>query len=82
MASTVLFFFSVRIPVTPPTTNPAALEDKLARAARRAWVDHAFFVGAAADNVESLAALERQPGCLLIGFQGLLPFGLAKVKVT
>ena len=51
-----------------PNTNPSTLarsdlEDKLARAKGRAWVDHAFFVGAAAENVENLADLERQPGC-------------------
>ncbi|MBF0335754.1 MAG: dihydroorotase [Alphaproteobacteria bacterium] len=47
----------------PTTTTPEALADKLARAAGRAWVDHAFFVGAAAENIESLAEMERLPGC-------------------
>ena len=47
----------------PPTTTAALLADKLARAAGRAWVDHAFFVGAAAENIGGLAALERLPGC-------------------
>ena len=47
----------------PSTTTAAALEDKLARAAGRAWVDHAFFVGASAENVGQLATLERLPGC-------------------
>ena len=51
-----------------PNTNPSTLarsdlQDKLDRAEGRAWVDHAFFVGAAAENVENLADLERQPGC-------------------
>jgi len=51
-----------------PNTNPntdsaAALNDKLARAKGRAWVDHAFFVGATAENADQLAALERLPGC-------------------
>jgi dihydroorotase len=47
----------------PPTTTAAALADKLARARGRAWVDHAFFVGAAADNADELAEFERLPGC-------------------
>jgi len=47
----------------PGTTTRAALEDKLARAAGRMWVDHAFFVGATPDNAGDLAALERLPGC-------------------
>ncbi len=51
-----------------PNTSPATLsaedlDDKLARARGRAWVDHAFFIGAAAENVEELAMLERRPGC-------------------
>ena len=41
-----------------PNTNPntdseAALADKLARAKGRAWCDHAFYVGATADNAAS-----------------------------
>ena len=47
----------------PPTTTEAALRDKCARAEGRAWTDFAFFVGAAAENVAELAALERLPGC-------------------
>ena len=47
----------------PPTTSAAALADKLARARGRAWVDHAFFIGAAPDNLDRLAELERLPGC-------------------
>ena len=47
----------------PGTTTAAALADKLARAEGRAWCDHAFFIGAAADNAGRLAALERLPGC-------------------
>ncbi len=46
----------------PPTTTAAALEDKLTRASGRTWCDHAFFVGASADNVGSLAELEMRPG--------------------
>ena len=48
----------------PPTTTAEALEDKLARAKGRAWVDHAFFVGATPENAEQLATLERLPGCV------------------
>ena len=48
---------------SPPTISAEALQDKLGRARGRAWTDHAFFVGAAAENVEALAALESLPGC-------------------
>jgi dihydroorotase len=52
------------MPNTSPSTLSAEdLADKLARAAGRAWVDHAFFIGAAAENAESLDRLERLPGC-------------------
>ena len=47
----------------PGTTTAAALADKLARAAARAWCDHAFFVGATPENTGTLAELERLPGC-------------------
>lgn len=47
----------------PSTTTKALLEDKLSRAKGRAWVDHAFFIGAAHENTAELAALERLPGC-------------------
>jgi len=47
----------------PSTTTAEALADKLERAKGRAWVDHAFFLGAAAENVERLAEWERLPGC-------------------
>ena len=50
-----------------PNTNPntdsaAALTDKLDRARGRMWCDHAFYVGATADNTAELAELERLPG--------------------
>lgn len=48
---------------SPATIDAAALNDKLARAAERAWCDHAFFMGAAAENADKLAELERLPGC-------------------
>lgn len=47
----------------PPTTDAAALNDKLARAKGRAHVDHAFYVGATHENADQLAELERLPGC-------------------
>jgi dihydroorotase len=52
------------MPNTKPSTLSAeTLADKLERAAGRAWTDHAFFIGAAAENVDELARLERLPGC-------------------
>ncbi|CAA7616727.1 Dihydroorotase and related cyclic amidohydrolase [Candidatus Terasakiella magnetica] len=47
----------------PSTTTADAIADKVARAKGRAWVDHAFFIGAAAENVARLAEWERLPGC-------------------
>lgn len=58
----VTAFFDM--PNTKPATSSAeALADKLDRARGRAWCDHAFFVGATADNAADLGALERLPGC-------------------
>jgi len=51
------------MPNTNPTTTTAeALADKLSRAHHRMFCDHAFFVGASADNIDQLATLERLPG--------------------
>lgn len=47
----------------PATTTKQALEDKLARAKGRAWVDHAFFIGATESNIARLGILELLPGC-------------------
>ena len=47
----------------PNTVDGAALERKLQLAKGRAWTDHAFFLGAAAENAESLGELEWLPGC-------------------
>lgn len=47
----------------PATTTAEALQDKLRRAAGRAWCDHAFYVGASGENTPQLAGLERLPGC-------------------
>ena len=38
----------------PSTTTPELLDDKFERARGRAWVDHAFFLGATAENAERL----------------------------
>ncbi len=52
------------MPNTKPSTLTAeAIADKLARARDRAWTDHAFFIGAAVENIPQLATLERLPGC-------------------
>ncbi len=52
------------MPNTAPSTLSAAdLDDTLARARGRAWVDHAFFMGAAAENAAELGTLELLPGC-------------------
>lgn len=50
-----------------PNTNPNTdteerIHDKLKRAHHRMWCDHAFYVGATAENAENLAELERIPG--------------------
>lgn len=52
------------MPNTSPSTLSADdLAGKLERAAGRAWVDHAFYMGAAEENLEELAELELLPGC-------------------
>ena len=48
---------------SPATTTREALEDKLRRAAGRAWTDHAFFIGATQANIARLGMLELLPGC-------------------
>ncbi|MBV8684409.1 MAG: dihydroorotase [Caulobacteraceae bacterium] len=47
----------------PPTTDPEALADKLARARGRMHCDHAFWVGGTHENAAYLGELERLPGC-------------------
>ena len=47
----------------PNTTDPATLEDKLARARDRMWTDHAFYIGGTHGNAAYLGELERLPGC-------------------
>ncbi len=48
---------------TPSTLTAADMQDKLRRAQGRAWTDHAFFMGVAAENAGHLASLENEPGC-------------------
>jgi len=48
---------------SPPTADPAALEDKLSRAVGRAHADHAFFLGATTENADQLGEWEAHPGC-------------------
>ena len=51
------------MPNTNPNTDTAErVADKLARAHHRMWCDHAFYVGATADNAPDLKELERIPG--------------------
>ncbi len=47
---------------SPNTDSEMRVHDKLERAHHRMWCDHAFYVGATADNAEELAGLERIPG--------------------
>jgi dihydroorotase len=47
----------------PPTTSPEALQDKLDRARGRVASDHAFFLGATAENADQLGEWEQAPGC-------------------
>ncbi|MBO1324597.1 dihydroorotase [Acetobacter sp. TBRC 12305] len=46
----------------PPTSTPAAVADKLARAKGRMWCEHAFYVGATVDNADDCGMLEKLPG--------------------
>ncbi|MBI1379758.1 MAG: dihydroorotase [Planctomycetaceae bacterium] len=47
----------------PATTTADLLADKFRRAAGRCFADHAFFVGATAENADQLGELEQLPGC-------------------
>lgn len=47
----------------PLTTSVEAIEDKLSRAKNRMWCDHAFYMGATAENARALGELEKTPGC-------------------
>lgn len=47
---------------TPNTDSTMRVHDKLERAHHRMWCDHAFYVGATAENAEELGELERIPG--------------------
>ena len=47
----------------PSTTTKDALNDKLNRA-KNMFTDHAFYVGATADNIDDLPMLEKMTGCV------------------
>ncbi len=47
----------------PATTDPSALREKIERAAGCSHADHAFFLGATAQNVDRLGEWEQEPGC-------------------
>ena len=47
----------------PSTTTPADHADKLRRAHKRMWTDHAFYFGGCAENADQLGEWERLPGC-------------------
>jgi dihydroorotase len=53
------------MPNTKPSTATAAeLADKVQRGLGRTHCDYAFYVGATAENVETLPELEKLPGCV------------------
>jgi dihydroorotase len=55
----------------PPTTDAAALADKVKRAHHRMHCDFAFYVGATRENTRDLGELERLPGaCAVKVFMG------------
>lgn len=47
----------------PATTDLEKLADKLARATEKSHADHAFFLGATAENADHLGEWEQAPGC-------------------
>lgn len=52
------------MPNTDPLTISAeAFQDKMARAAGRAFCDYAFFIGGCAENAHLIGELEMQEGC-------------------
>ncbi|MDJ0722693.1 MAG: dihydroorotase [Desulfobacterales bacterium] len=54
----------------PTTTDAAALEDKLARAARTACANYAFYFGATNTNLEAVKAVNPQHTCGVKVFMG------------
>ncbi|CAN1523450.1 PyrC Dihydroorotase and related cyclic amidohydrolases [Fimbriimonadaceae bacterium] len=48
---------------SPNTTDAITLQDKLNRAAGRAWSNYGFFIGASTENADQLGELELLPGC-------------------
>ena len=56
-------------PPNPPPISEASIRHKLSIASENAWVDYAFFVGAAKENTNELNGLE-----LLRGVSGVKMF--------
>ncbi len=54
----------------PTTTDAAALEDKLARAAQTACANYAFYFGATNTNLEAVKAVDPQRTCGIKVFMG------------
>jgi len=54
----------------PPTTTRQQLEDKYRRAAGRAFANYGFYLGAAADNLEEIRALDPRLACGIKIFLG------------
>jgi dihydroorotase len=54
----------------PTTTDAAALEDKLARAARTACANYAFYFGATNTNLEAVKTVDPQRTCGIKVFMG------------
>lgn len=47
----------------PSTLTSEDLADKVRRGREKAWTDFAFYIGAAASNVDELARIEHEEGC-------------------
>lgn len=50
----------------PSTTTKESFAEKLKLAEGRCWTDYAFFIGAAPDNVDTIAGLELHPNCCAV----------------
>lgn len=58
----------------PPTTDQAALDDKLARAAKKCVANYGFFIGATPDNLDAINSVA--PVCGIKVFMGTSTGGL------
>jgi len=50
----------------PSTTTREQFEAKIQASKNRVWTDISFFIGAAPENIEQLAELEKLPGCCAV----------------